>query len=206
MLTIINPGMEKVKCNTTIDYILKILAIAKQKYPNQYVSLHALMKLVKMIDYPMSFTQMLEIASYLYMLGRIRKIFSLADIKAQITTDGLMYIEDRGEAFEEEFKNIFKALIKEDEYDITGILDGNFDPKPPVINLLDKISGKIKENEGDKADWLKDMEIIKMELSKFNPNSKLFQLKLENLPPPAYIDSEIQELKDYLLIGEKVIF
>jgi hypothetical protein len=76
--------------------------------------------------------------------------------------------------------------------------DENEDPKETIIKMLDNVSAKVKEKAGDKVDFIQDIEIIKTELTKLNPDFRLIEIKLNNLSSISYIMSEVQELKDYL--------
>lgn len=194
--------MGNLKYTTLLDYIIKILKMVKVSSPNSYVSL---VSLLKYFSYNASIGEIQEIGKYLEARGWAKIVFLLGDVRAQITTAGLVYMEEKeNEQFNREFLDFFADAIKgkDPKEAIIQIFSEqeSGDPKKNILELLEKVEDKIKERQGD-IDLLKDVQVIKLELSKVTPDFKLIEIKLNGLTQLAFVSSEIQELKDYLNIS-----
>lgn len=191
--------MEKIKYTRLLDYILEILKSAKTNFPNSYVSL---VSILKYFNQNLSIGDIQEIGRYLETRGWAKVVYFLGDVRAQITTTGLVNIEDKEtEDFKKEFSEFLNEVTK--DRDQNNLLIQIFheqdttDPKNKIVDLLNKVEKKIKDALGE-IDLLKDVQVVKLELSKVTPDLKLIELKLNNLRNLTLISTELQELRDYL--------
>jgi hypothetical protein len=189
--------MKEVKYSDLLDYILMVSKIIRDNNPTKYLSLKSVIRLFKK---NISFNEVIEIGKYLEARGWAKAVYVLGDVRLQILTSGIVYLEDKGKEFEDQYLAFIKDVqIETEEGDFfVRMTDENEDPKETIIKMLDNVSAKVKEKAGDKVDFIQDIEIIKTELTKLNPDFRLIEIKLNNLSSISYIMSEVQELKDYL--------
>jgi len=190
--------MEKLKYTILIDYVLGILRIARQEKPSMYASLVQTLQIMKQ---KFTFGEIQELGKYLEARGWAKLVFPWGDVRAQITTAGMVYLDEKKEDFNKEFVEFLGQLHKEKKSEkdlILTLFNETDDPKITIGGLLDNLKEKIQEKEGKGADTIKDLEVIKLELSKNDPDFRLIENKLNNLSKYSFISSEIQELKDYI--------
>jgi hypothetical protein len=192
--------MDKLKYNILLDYTLSILSTAKNS-GFKYVSL---VSVVKSLQQESSFSDIQEIGKYLDTMGWAKVIFSLGDVKAQITSKGLVYLEGKSEDFEKEYEGYLNKLLQAknetNEQFIIAIATSTNDPKDGILKNIDTLIAKIKVHQGEQSDLLKDLEVVKIELSKSFPDIQLIEIKLNKLSTLEYVSADVQELKDYLLV------
>ncbi len=189
--------LKKLKYTTLLDYLLYILSLAKSS-GLRYVSL---VSLVESLKYEASFSDIQEIGKYLDTMGWAKVFFSLGDVKAQITSRGMVYVEEKPEEFEKEAASYIESLAKKTLEDfIIHVSSVPVDPQKTIFKIIDASIGKIKKYQGEHSDFLIDLEVVKIELTKSLPDFQLIEIKLNKLSALEYISSEVQELKDYLLV------
>ena len=188
--------MENIKYTTLIDFVLVLLRNLRKARPNTYTSL---VQLLKVMGQGVSFSEVQELAKYLEAKGWAKIIKPLGDIRAKIKTSGIVYIEEKPAAFNDEYE-AFKKVVTEGkvEKDLTvKLYEEQDDPKQFLFSLIDKLKAKIIESSGEN-DFSKDVDIIKLEMSKLTPDFRLIEVKLNGLINLNFISSEIQELRDYI--------
>jgi hypothetical protein len=189
--------MRKLKYTTLLEYVVRILAMVRTENPGSYISLSSLFNA---INYPLSFSEIQGIGKYLEMRGWVKAIFSLGTVRAQITAAGLIYTKEKDEEFNNEFDLFLESIKKVKRKPLlVRIFKDEEDPKKIINELLGRVSKKISAEEEFAGDHSKDIEIIKVELSKTNPDFRMIETKLSNLANINHINRDIQELKDYLV-------
>jgi len=189
--------MGNLKYSALIDYVLMTLNYVRRHRPQAYISLPLLMEI---FEHNASFSEIVELGKYLEARGWAKAIYPLGDVRVQITTSGVLYLEDKEPGLIEEYEKfrdeknskspdgeIYIKLYKEDD-----------NPKERLLILIEKIKDKIIKRDGNN-DLVNDLEIIRLELTKITPDFNLIESKLNTLSQLSYVSSEIQELKAYLL-------
>jgi len=192
-----------VKYAQVLDFVLKTIYDVNLQAPNRYLSLPSV---VHSIGYASSFSGIGDMADYLETRGFIRRSNVLGDILVQITTQGILHIE----ALDENFDEIYHAYLKKrnskngnTQYALaTDKLTPEENPKAKVILLVDNIKSEISEKEGGATDFVKDLEIVKTELSKANPDFRIIQIKLNDTVQPAHSLEKMTELRNYIAHAE----
>lgn len=189
--------MDQLNYKTLLDYVLKILVMAQKKKSSKYASL---VQLVIELGQDMPFSGVYEMGKYLDARGWAKVIFPLGDIRAQILPAGIVYVEELGEDFEADFQKYVESRKKETGVDslLLKLFIEDIDPKDNIFILIDHILDKIRMKEGN-IDFVKDLEVVKIELTKTDPDIRLIETKLYALARIPYVSSEIQELRDYLI-------
>ena len=188
--------MAKLKYSQILNYILKILYDSKFSRPNKFLSLPSILEV---LDYKVSFGEATEIADYLEAKGYVKVLKTIGDIPIQLTPIGVLYAEEElDESFHEEFTTYFKSLEKDFTFK-SLYSDELLEPKNNVIVLVDKIRTGVIEHNGDDNDYVKNLEIIKIELSKNNPNYGIIEMKINELDNFGYVIGDLSELRDYIL-------
>jgi len=197
--------METIKYTTLIDFVLQALKEIRQRLKNKYLSLSSL---VDYFDYNMPYSDVVGLAKYLETRGWAKVVYMLGDVKVQITTSGILHIDEKGEGFIDEYYKFLYDLRQLGKEEKTKLYEGliNIDeklinPKEKILNLIEHVSKKITEHEGGKTDYSKDLEIIKLELEKSIPDFRIIEEKLNRFNNLNYLFDDIQELKDYLSNG-----
>ncbi|MEJ0057537.1 MAG: hypothetical protein WDN75_18975 [Bacteroidota bacterium] len=122
--------MEQLKYTDLLDYILVLLRIVRKGgQPSHFLSLKALTKL---LNYPSPFSDVQEIGRYLEARGWTKVIYPLGDVRAQITTTGLVYLEEKGKQLEDDFNKYWGELKKEKS------------PKDLVISVYEEKEDRLK--------------------------------------------------------------
>jgi hypothetical protein len=189
--------MENIKYTDLLDFVILTLRNVRQQKPNFFVSLVALLKI---FNYSVSFAEIQEMAKYFETRGWVNSIYILGDVRVQITTAGLIYIEEKESSINEKYNICIKELKKEKsdkDFFVEIFTEQEInEAKKPIYDLIDKVIEKIKDKISD-PDYQKDLEIIKVEASKNMPDLRLIAIKLNRLTPISVISKEISELKSY---------
>jgi hypothetical protein len=184
--------MERLKYETLLDTILVLLNKLKNFDPHKYASLTSLLKNFKQ---PLTFGQIVEIGKYLETRGWAKANFTLGDVRLQITTAGILYIEKKEQAEEQ----LLDYMRKFNEGPISiEMFEETDDPRAKVITLVQSMIEKIREREKYEIDFIKDLEIIKIELQKLSPDYRLIEIKLSALHNLSYLADEVQELREFI--------
>ena len=185
--------MKPLKYTELLDYILKALKEIKPQTQDKFVSLVSFLKIFK---YPFNYSDVPEIAKYLEARGFIKALPVIGDVRVQITTSGLVYVENK-ETIEPDFVVKYEAFVKmlRDENDgktlMVRLSDENYNPKKTIGLILDAIVTKIE------GDYKLDAEVIRLELSKSNPDLKLIEFKINNLEQNQSIKEEVNALRNH---------
>ncbi|HLG28636.1 MAG TPA: hypothetical protein VI387_00375 [Candidatus Brocadiales bacterium] len=135
-------------------------------------------------------------------MGWVKATYPLGDVRLQISTSGMVYVEGKGEQFEKEYAAFIDKLRGEypdGKIPTVHIMKVEDNPKDAIFALLDSILTKMKGIQGDNGELVKDIEVVKLELSKLTPDLRMIEIKLENLSGIDSIRDEVQELKTYLM-------
>ncbi len=191
--------MKNLEFKKLYKYVLRMLKDFKEINPNAYISLPDILEI---LNYKASFNEALEIAKYMETRGWLNSLFVIGDVRLQITSAGLVEIDEYEEGFDEEYKNYLSDLTKEKgQLKLTAYTEPK-DSKLHVVEFLNGISSKIKETEGHEIDLNKDIEIIKIELSKSQPNIEALEEKFRYLMNLQYVASDVQLAKKYIFQDE----
>ncbi len=190
--------MKTLKYTELFDFVLRTLYDIRNLDPNIYLSIP---QILKVLEYKATYSDTIELAKYLESRGWIKVLYMLGDVRAQISTAGIVRIEELSDKFSEEFIQYMNQLSDKEGKKITlDVFFQETDSKNQIFELLNEISKKIKEKEGYETDFNKDIEIIKIELTKLKPDFDLLERKLEFFSNLNYIISDLQEAKELISI------
>lgn len=188
--------MENLKYTDTFNFILRTLRDVRDYKSDSFISLPAILEI---LDYKASFSEALEMTKYMETRGWVKPIFIVGDIRVQITSSGLIHLEELGEEFNTLFVDYMGKLTeKKGRLELKTFFEEK-DPKKKVIDLLNIISSRIIEKEGHETDLNKDIEIIKLELSKLQPNFEILDQKFSALMNLEYIASDLQQARNFMV-------
>src|SRR5688572_16780642 len=140
--------MQTLKYATLIDYVLVLLNNLRIKKPNTYVSL---IQLLKVMDQNVSFSEIQELGKYLEAKAWAKIITPIGDVRAQITTNGIIYLEAKDEKFFSAYEEFKKSVTegKEEKDLLVKLFDADDNPKNNIFQLLDKLKAKIIDQESE---------------------------------------------------------
>ncbi len=188
--------MTTLKYSQVLDFILKTLYDVNLQEPNRYLSLPSI---VKEIGYHSSFSEIGDIADYLETRGFVRRSNMLGDIVIQITPTGKLHIETLDENFNEIYHSYLNKNNGSGQYAMEADkLIPQENPKAKVISLVNNIQSEIIKKEGNTTDFEKDLEIVKTELSKANPDFRIIEIKLNDTLQPTHSLEKMTELRNYI--------
>lgn len=184
--------MESLKYTVLIDYIIKTLKDIKGLTGSRYASLVSIFKIFKQ---PYNIGDIIDIAKYIETRGWVKTIEVIGDVRVLITTTGVVYVEQKEtDEFFVKGYNEFIAKIKEESNGkalLITLSEENYDPKLAITIILDDV---IKKVDGD---YKQDVEVIKIEMTKSNPDLNLIERKLNSLEQNESVKVEIRELKTH---------
>ena len=193
--------MIKLKYSDTVDYALNTLRFIREKAGisgNRYLSLY---DVIDFLRFNFSYSQIIEIGKYLETRGWAKILYLIGDIKAQITASGIVHLESKGNEFEAQYEEYIRHEVGKNNTQLDFLVfgDGNRDSKQRVYSHIEEILAKIAKKEGRETDSYNDIEIVKLEVQKNNPDLRLIEMKLNQLNNISYLADDIQELRDYIL-------
>lgn len=183
------------KYTDILKYVLIMLYWAN-KSTKGHLSLPAILS---KIDYSTTFSDATEMADYFETKGFAKIIRLMGDVLVQITPSGKIYVE----AFDEEMNHNFDKFL-EKKIEKTGqsyafdVIYPQKNPKEKVINLINSIKNEVEANNGNDIDSVKDLEIIKLEIEKHNPDYRIMGIKIEELTRLDYAIESLSELRSYV--------
>ncbi len=176
-----------------VNYVLGILYEIKKQGRTGYYSLKTILE---KLNYSVSISDMYGIGKYLEAEGFVKAERQIGDIFIKITTDGILYVENKSI-----IENLERFLNSSTDY--TSILEMSLanirTSRKPVLekikNAREKISETVKVSE---VDILKDLDILNMELDKDIPDREIVFIKMNELKKYEGVAFEIRELFDMI--------
>lgn len=166
----------------------------------------SLKSIVNILGYKIPFEEILNIAKYLEAQGDIEAIYVFGNVFVKLSTLGTLKYEEKPDilikkdkskiADMELFKNFEEVA---DEYNETSEKKSLED----VIKLVESIKENLNNlDDWNKEDYLKDLDILKWELEKSNPNKEIIANKLNSLFDCKSISHDIKELESLLNLNQ----
>lgn len=192
--------MSQLKYSEVLDYTLILAEEIRRIIPRRtYLDLKAILDF---LEYDTSFAEMLQIAEYLATMGFIKTIHGLGEIRIQITSSGILHVEELGT----KTVDIFWANIES----IHGEIGRNVfnpdrfmptsNPKEKIFTLILETQNVIKKTKGQNSDYFKDLDLIRLELQKTNPDFRIVEIKLNILENIREISEQVEELRTYTIM------
>jgi hypothetical protein len=188
-----------------IDLIIAYLYFYRTEKGNyNYFSLK---NIVKILGNDIPFEEIFNIAKYLEARGDIEAMYVLGDVFVKLSTLGTLKYEekpdilikkDKSEIADKEFIENLNAIA--DEYNEASVEKSRND----VIKFVESIKEILKKADDDwnKEDYLKDIDILIWELDKSNPNKEIIANKLNSLIECKSISHDIKELESLLNLNQ----
>ncbi len=163
----------KMSYRELLDIVLNLLYKLKFQRGGRFYSVS---DIVNSLNYPLDLTDIIEVGKYLEAQGYIKAEYVFGDVFAGITSSGIVHIEERLEETPktDEFSNLIEKIS---EYDENSIL--RF--RKPLYRLIDKMKTILKNKKRGKTDVGKDVDILKLELTKINPDMEIIEQKILNI-------------------------
>ncbi len=159
------------------------------------------------IGYPTAKEELNNIGKYLEAKDYIKAIFQIDDVYVQIITQGILYVEElleKNEINEIIIKEMNKKikqsaqLASEIERPSIGQIKAR---RKQLLNMLTNIKRKLGSSINlENYDLKKDVDIIKLELEKLNPDKDIIRQKMMRFDYNERIRSEINVLYENLNI------
>jgi len=177
------------KYRELLDNVVFVLYGLKKKKGMNYYSLN---DIIKTLDDNSNLSEVKDIAKYLEAKGYLELISEFGMIFVQITSAGLVYVEDNNlKPDMETFDYNAVPIYKEDEYLLF---------RKPLLDIVKKMKSILTKNKKGKADIGKDVEILKLEISKINPNKEIIELKLYDLKKERLLGQYLGHIRDAIEI------
>jgi len=189
---------ENLNYRELLDIILHILYRLKFEREKSY---HSLSDIINGLDYPLDITDIYEIGKYLEAQGFIKAEFEFGDVFAEITSYGMIYVEEELQ-FDGKLKNETKAdrlskiINSVSQYDEDYILEF----RKPLINEINKMKNILKKRRRGSSDIGKDIDILKIEVEKNNPEMDVLEIKLNNIERERILKKYVHKIRDILFI------
>jgi|GEM_PF-927850 len=190
-------------------YVLVELYFLKLKNKTGYYSLKGI--IAKLGDsQKTTASEINEIAKYLEALGQVRVEFTFGDAFISITPAGIVQIEEElgtdpafADTVSEKLRLVSGLSRVADESSEDSLDEWSEDSitkaKAPILALLNEMQGRVKAKFGDSAkDMVDDLEILKMELGKDNPEVEVLAIKLASAERMSLLKSYIPQLRELL--------
>jgi len=176
--------MSDLKYSEVLNFILITLYDVKKIEPETYLK--------------SSFSEASEIANYLETKGYVNTINIIGDILLQITSIGKLQVEELEEKYRQNYTEYFKKRHREG-VELFLKTTTPEDPKNIVYKLIDKIQTKLGEAGHGENDSKIDLDIVRLEVSKIQPDFRIIDLKLNEFVSYNMIVQDIRELRNYIM-------
>ncbi len=189
---------ENLNYRELLDIILHILYRLKFEHKKSY---HSLSDIINGLDYPLDITDIYEVGKYLEAQGFIKAEFEFGDVFAEITSSGMIYVEEELQ-FDGKLKNETKAdrlskiIDSVSQYDEDYILEF----RKPLINEINEMKNILKKRRQGSSDIGKDIDILKIEMEKNNPEMDILEIKLNNIERERILKKYVHKIRDILFI------
>lgn len=191
--------MANLKYTTIVNFTLIVLNEVREIHSQRYTSLPSISEL---LDFDISFIEAVELADYLETKGFVTRYNIIGDVLVQIATIGLLHLEEMEDSLSQEFDSYIKELIhrKDLPKDISKTLeDYNKNSISRIKSILDNIQNKLTPKRADNFDYIADLEIIGLELSKLKPDYRILELKIDELIRYYPIAEDAIQLRNLIL-------
>lgn len=187
--------MSNLKYSQVLDYILILLSDIKRSAPTSFLSLPAVLNI---LEYKVSFSEVVDIAEYLETKGYINVVNNIGDILIQITTSGLLFVEEFNQTTLNNYSLFLEEKMLQGKISLQ-LFKSRKKPKTKVLELINDIKKNIISQEGNKSDFVKDIDVIRIEMSKKIPDLRIVDIKIDEFNHLSYISEKIRELRNYVV-------
>ncbi len=179
------------KFRELLDKVVLVLYELKSERGMGYYNLN---KIIEKIGYPSDLSEMNKLAKYLEAKGYIKIKPEFGTIFAKITHAGLVYVEDNNltlNKLEIHFNVDDAPIYNEDEVDYLKF-------RQPLLDIIKRMKNLLTKNKKGKTDVGKDVDILKLEMSKINPNNEIIEFKLRDLENEKLLRNRVEEIREAL--------
>jgi hypothetical protein len=191
----------KMRFSEFVDLLLATLYRQEEQTPGtgpgQYIDLNALSRQFKE---PVPFQWVFDAAKVLESRALVRCMFTMRGVLAQLTGEGRLYVEeDHGTGIIKQFKELPQNFVVVSGTGNQVVVGGNQtevhqsieQERQPAFELLDEISKQLKQDatltSQEKEDLLSDVDMIRGQLKRREPNRPALAALLEPLSKVASI-------------------
>ena len=176
------------KYTETLDNVLIVLYILKQKHNKDLFSLN---QIIKSLGTKLSQNDIYTIGKYLEADGYVKVFSTIGDMFLNITPQGIVHVEKNLEQSIALFEELSNTVSEFNEKAVE-------EARKPIYEVVDKIKSKFKGKGQETKDAKIDLDIIKSELKKSEPSKGVLVLKIHDLEKFNNIHYELYELKNLL--------
>ncbi len=174
----------KRKYSKSLDMALRVLYNLKSDKGDNYYNLN---QIIHNLDPAFSRSDMLEIGKYLEAQGYIKAEFKFGEVFANITSSGMVHIEDNPQ--EKDLSNLSGKVSSYDEQSEEEL-------KKPIFALLDKMESILKKKRLNSTDIGRNLSIIRIELERENPDIDIIDIKIKSLEDKYFLRKYAQLIKE----------
>jgi hypothetical protein len=172
----------------TLDNVLIVLYILKQKHSKDLFSLN---QIIKGLGAKLSQNDIYNVGKYLETDGLVNIFSTIGDMFLTITPQGIVYVEKNFEQNIANFTDLSDTISGFNEKAVE-------EARKPIYEMVDKIKSKFRGKGQETKDAKIDLDIIKSELRKSKPSTGVLVLKINDLEKFNNIRYELFELKNLL--------
>ncbi len=183
---------EDINYRELLNIILRILYELKFERNKEF---HSLTDIVNALEYPLDITDIYEAGKYLEAQGFIKAEFEFGDVFAEITSSGMLYVEEKLQKISKADK-LLGIINNISQYDENSILEF----RKPLLSQIDRMKNILKKNKRGKSDVGKDVDILRMEIEKINPDMDILEIKINNIERERILKRYVHKIRDILLI------
>lgn len=183
---------ENINYRELLDIILQILYKLKFRQNKAY---HSLRDIVEGLKYPLDITDIYEAGKYLEAQGFIRPEFEFGDVFAEITSAGMLYVEEKLPKNGKTDK-LLQHIDNISQYDEELIPEF----RKPLLNQIDEMKDILKKNRRGKSDVGKDLDILKIEIEKINPDMDVIETKLDSIEKERMLKRYAHKIRNIMFI------
>ncbi len=170
------------------NQIIAYLYLIHQKTKSSMSQSFSLRGITQSLGQTINAENLRDTARYLDAKGYLSADYILGDILVSLTTNGIIYAEEQLNEMVIEIERNIKGEIKKQEIN---------ELRKPVFELLSNFKISVTKRFGKNSDFKKDIDIIKLELEKLEPDTEVLNLKTNQLERMVH-DDYTRELK-YML-------
>ncbi len=121
--------------------------------------------------------------------------FEFGNVFAKITSSGMLYVEKDLQKDSNPDK-LITNINDISQYDEDSILEF----RKPLLSQIDRMKNILKKNKRGKSDVGKDVDILKMEMEKINPDMDVLEIKINNIERERILKRYAHKIRDILFI------
>ncbi len=176
-----------------LDHVLGVYYFTKKNNPKMALNPYWV---IEIIQGGYGAGDVRDILNYLGAEGYLKYSNQSSGIISQITPKGQMYFESLNSSKSKGIENFLKERkIMPIIENFKNITEGETFNKEKTLDLIKKIKSELEKLNNIDHDLMADIEIIKLEYSKRNPDKEALRIKVESILDENILYDKISDLK-----------